>query len=153
MMSAEAGMVALKSGTTTVNSCTSSSLNLLLVDNGATSGSAVANVTSGSFSGRRLPTTANTATPWRLTITGSPTRIGGSDVFAAQVRAASVTFAADTYTGNLTTGVSASELTTVGAPVSLVLSSASRLSGPLTSNGQVAGTYTLVGGAANCSLG
>jgi hypothetical protein len=130
-----AGVVTLSSGTTTVNSCSSSSLNLSLVTNSG--GNVVANVTGGSFTGCRYPTTVNAtaAAPWRLTVTGT------ASPFTATVRAVSVTFLGGTYTGDLLTGVTALS----GAPLSLVLNNASRLAGPLTSNGTVTGTYRLTG--------
>jgi hypothetical protein len=143
--------VTLASGSTTVNSCTSSSLTLSL--NGNSGGTVSANVTGGSFSGCRLFTTANTATPWRVVITGSGTTLGGNTIFAnASIRAVSVTFAGGNYTGDLTSGVTAQQPVS-GEPVSISLSNASRLAGPLTSNGQVTGAYTLTGVASAYSLG
>jgi hypothetical protein len=147
--------VALLSGSTVVNSCTSSSLTLSLTDNGSVSRTVSANIISPStFSGCRLATTANVATPWRLSVTGAHTVVSGVDIFSSTaVRAVSVTFAGGTYTGDLTTGVTAQQPDAARAPLSLVLDRASRLSGPLTSNGQVTGTYTLTGTAAAYSLG
>jgi hypothetical protein len=146
------GSVTLSSGSTVVNSCTSSSLTLSLTTNSG--GTVVGDVTAGSFSGCRLATTANTATHWRLQVTGSGTTVGSNTVFASTtVRAVSVTFAGGTYTGDLTSGVVAQQPVAGGAPLSLVLTNASRLAGPLTSNGQVTGTYTLTGAAAAYSLG
>jgi hypothetical protein len=146
--------IALLSGSTVVNSCTSSSLTLSLTDNGSVSRTVSANVIPpSSFSGCRLATTANLATPWRVQIVGSCTIPSSNEVWGASVRAVSVTFAGGTYTGDLTTGVTAQQPVMGRHPVSLVFANAARLSGPLTSNGAVTGTYTLIGLAANYSLG
>jgi hypothetical protein len=122
----------------------------------ANSGLLGADVTSGTFAGCRNTMTANTITHWRLQVTGSGVVVGSNTVFSsATVRAVSLSFAGGTYTGDLTSGVTASQPISADAPVSLVLANASRIVGPLTGSGsgQITGTYTLTGLAASYSLG
>lgn len=145
------GTVTLYSGSTVVNSCTSSSLKLKLTKNGG--GTVAASITGGSFSGCKLATTVNA--PWSpgLQITGSGVVNGLNTQFAATVGGVSVNFAGGKYTGNLTTHLHAAEPTSAGAPVKLVLNKAAHLTGPLTSDGLVTATYKLTGAAAYYSLG
>jgi hypothetical protein len=151
---ATAGTVVLTSGSTTVNSCTSSSLNLSLTQNSG--GMVVADVTGGSFAGCRLATTVNAccARLWHVIVTGAAIIVGLNTLWnSVTARNVSVTFAGGTYTGDLTTGIVAQQPVSGGAPVSIALNNAAKLAGPLTSNGQVTGTYTLTGAAASYSLG
>ena len=74
-------------------------------------------------------------------------------MFAASVDGVSVNFANGNYTGNLTTGISASQPTKAGAPLTLTLTKAGTLTGPLTSDGLVTATYKFTGAAAKYSLG
>jgi hypothetical protein len=65
----------------------------------------------------------------------------------------SVNFAGGTYTGNLTTNIDAQQPTAKGAPLSLKLTQAGTLTGPLTNDGTVVATYKLTGTSAKYSLG
>jgi hypothetical protein len=146
------GTVSLYSGSTKVNSCTSSKLKLKLTQNSG--GTVAAEITGGSFSGCKLATTINA--PWSpgLKITGSGVVSGTNTVFSAAVDNVSVKFAGGTYSGNLTTNLDAQQSTTKGAPVTLKLTQAGTLTGPLTSDGTVVATYKLTGtGPAKWSLG
>jgi hypothetical protein len=74
-------------------------------------------------------------------------------VFSASVGGVSVNFAGGTYTGNLTTNIDAQQPTAKGAPLSLKLTQAGTLTGPLTNDGTVVATYKLTGTSAKYSLG
>jgi hypothetical protein len=140
------GTVSLYSGTTKVNSCTSSKLKLKLTQNSG--GTVAASITGGSFSGCKLATTVNA--PWTpgLQVSGSGVVSGTNTVWSnTSVDGVSVNFAGGTYSGNLTTNIVAEQNTTKGAPLTLKLTQAGTLSGPLTSDGTVVATYKLTGTA------
>ncbi|HEY3774344.1 MAG TPA: hypothetical protein VGL69_15190 [Solirubrobacteraceae bacterium] len=145
------GVVSLFSGTQKVNSCKSSTLNLKLTKNSG--GTVAASITGGKFSSCSLATTINA--PWTpgLQITGSGATSGANTVFSASVGGVSVNFAGGTYTGNLTTNIDAQQPTAKGAPLSLKLTQAGTLTGPLTNDGTVVATYKLTGTSAKYSLG
>jgi hypothetical protein len=147
----KSGVVSLYSGSSKVNSCKSSVLDLKVTQNSG--GTVAAQITGGTFSNCSLATTVNA--PWNpgLQITGAGTASGTKTVFGASVGGVSVNFAGGTYTGNLTTNITAQEPTKAGAPLSLVLKKSGTLSGPLTSDGVVTATYKLTGAAAKYSLG
>ncbi|HTU30095.1 MAG TPA: hypothetical protein VMF07_11990 [Solirubrobacteraceae bacterium] len=146
------GVVSLYSGSSKVNSCKSSKLNLKLTQNSG--GTVAASITGGTFSGCNLATTINA--PWTpgLQVSGSGVASGANTVWSnTSVDGVSVNFAGGTYTGNLTTNIVAEESTTKGAPLTLKLTQAGTLSGPLTTDGTVVATYKLTGAAAKYSLG
>jgi hypothetical protein len=149
----KSGVVSLFSGKTKVNSCKSSSLNLKVTTNSG--GTVAAQITGGTFTNCSLATTV-TGTPWSpgLQVTGSGVVTGTKTVFSStSVSGVNVQFAGGTYTGNLTTNITASEPTGAGAPLSLVLKKSGTLTGPLTSDGVVTATYKLTAAAAKYSLG
>jgi hypothetical protein len=145
------GVVSLYSGSTKVNSCKKSSLDLTLNTNSG--GTVAASITGGTFTSCSLATTVNA--PWSpgLQVTGSGVVKGANTVFSATVDGVSVNFAGGTYTGNLTTNIDAQQSTKKGAPLTLVLKKTGSLSGPLTSDGVVTATYKFTGAAAKYSLG
>jgi hypothetical protein len=147
----KSGVVSLFSGKTKVNSCKSSLLDLKVTTNSG--GTVAAQITGGTFTTCSLATTVNA--PWNpgLQVTGAGVVKGTKTVFSASVGGVSVNFAGGTYTGNLTTNITASQPTGAGAPLSLVLTKSGSLSGPLTSDGVVTATYKLTGAAAKYSLG
>jgi len=147
------GVVSLYSGKTKVNSCKKSSLDLKLTQNSG--GTVAAQITSGTFTSCSLATTV-TGTPWSpgLVVSGSGVASGTKTVWSnTSVGGVSVEFAGGTYTGNLTTNITASQPTGKGAPLSLVLKKSGSLSGPLTNDGVVTATYKFTGAAAKYSLG
>jgi hypothetical protein len=151
-MVATANAVRMLTGTTTVNSCSSWTLNLSVTSNSG--GRSGWDVYGGSFSGCRLAITGNFSPPWRFVVTGSGAASGSNTVFSsASLTGVSLTFAGGTYTGDLTSGVTASQPTSAGAPICLVFTNASHLSGPLASNLLLSSTACLTGAAASDSLG
>jgi len=143
------GTVSLYSGSTKVNSCTSSKLDIKLTQNSG--GTVAAEITGGTFSGCNLTTTV-TGTPWTpgLQVTGSSVVKGTNTVWPnTSVDGVSVMFAGGTYTGNLTTGIDAQQNTAKGHPLVLKMVKAGHLSGPLTNDGVVTGTYKLTGTVAS----
>lgn len=146
------GVVSLFSGTQKVNSCKSSTLNLKVTQNSG--GTVAASITGGKFSSCSLATTINA--PWTpgLQVSGSGVVSGANTVWSnTSVDGVSVNFAGGKYTGNLTTNIVAEESTAKGAPLSLKLTQAGTLTGPLTNDGTVVATYKLTGTAAKYSLG
>lgn len=143
------GVVSLYSGSTKVNSCTSSKLNLKVTQNSG--GTVAAQITGGTFSGCNLATTV-TGTPWSpgLVVSGSSVVKGTNTVWTnTSVSGVSVMFAGGTYTGNLTTHIDAQQNTTKGHPLTLKLAKSGTLSGPLTNDGVVTATYKLTGTVAS----
>lgn len=148
------GVVSLYSGSTKVNSCTSSKLDIKLTANSG--GTVAAQITGGTFSGCNLATTV-TGTPWSpgLQVSGSGVVKGTNTVWTnTSVDGVSVQFAGGTYTGNLTTHIDAQQNTAKGHPLVLKLVKSGTLSGPLTQSGVVTATYKLTGTiASKYSLG
>jgi hypothetical protein len=134
--------IPLTSGATRINTCTHSQLNLTLTANNDTAG-VQANVTGGSFSPCNSPVTGNFATPWKLTISGTATISGGFSRYAAAVDNVSFNLLGGVYAGNLTTGITATQPTAAAAPLCLHMNAAGSVSGPLTGDGRIDGTYCL----------
>lgn len=119
----------------------------------------VANIITGTFTNSSpLAVSGNFATPWQLVISGSSSVSGSNLVWASSsVNDVSVNIGSSplggTFTGSLTSGVSAVEPSSGEAPVSLDLVNASSLSNPTLGSGTATGSYTLTGAAASYSLG
>ena len=142
--------IPLTSGATRINTCTHSTLHLTLNQNGPST--VIGNIVAGSFSPCVSPVTGNFATPWRLTVSGAGTMTGGFNSWTTAVDNVSFNLLGGTYTGNLTTGITATQPTAAGAPVCLHMNSAGSVAGPLTGDGRIDGTYCLSGTAAAFSL-
>jgi hypothetical protein len=142
--------VVLTSATSQLNVCNTSTLNLTLAQNSG--GTVVGTITSGTFAScNPLPATGLFSPAWKLTVSGSPTTSGGVTSWAASVASVGFSLGGGTYTGNLTTGVTARQ-TGAGGAVSLNFNDAGTLSGPLTTNGRIDANYSFEGGASTYSL-
>jgi hypothetical protein len=148
--------VVFTSATSVLNSCTTSTLNLVATANSG--GTVSGTITSGTFQNHGagcspLAASGIFSTPWTLTVTGSATTSGGVTSWAATVNNVAFTLTgAGNYVGNLTTGVTAQQTGSSGA-VCLVFNDAGTVSGPLTSNGRIDTKYCFEGGASSYSLG
>jgi hypothetical protein len=143
--------VVLTSATSTLNTCNTSTLSLILDTNSG--GTVTGRITSGSFTGcAPLPATGLFSTPWQLHVSGSATVSGGITTWSnASVTNVGFSLGGGSYSGSLTTGVSAQQTHTGG--VCLVFNDAGQLSGPLTTNGRIDTRYCFEGTAASYSLG
>lgn len=142
--------VVLTSATSQINTCHTSTLNTQVEQNSG--GRVVLGITSGTFAGcAPLAATGVFSTPWKLTVTGSPTTSGGVTSWAAAVHSVGFVLGGGNYSGNLTTGVTARQ-TGAGGAVCLNLADAGQLSGPLTSNGRIDTNYCFEGSASTYSL-
>lgn len=141
----------LTSGTATVDSCSSSTLNFSLTAN--TGGNVVGTASSGTFGGCNIAQTF--AGSWTLEVSGTATHVaGGFRQWNASLTHVHYVFGGGTYTGNLATSgtVAMTQGTTTGTNLCLTLNAAGTISGPLTTVGKWDGTYCLTGTAANWSL-
>ena len=137
------------SGTAVLNSCTTSTLHLVVSQN---SGGNVVFTAGGWIDhGCTFPTSMG-AQLWRIVVSGASTVVGLFSRWGASISNWTRNFLGGSYTGNLTTGVSANQPTAAGAPISFSLSSAGSFAGPLTGAGKLDGVYALAGTAANWSL-
>ena len=137
------------SGATAINRCTHSTLHLTVAQNNDTA--VVGNIVAGSFSPCNSPLTGNFATPWKLTITGTSTMVGAFTRWNAAIDNISYNQLGGTYSGNLTTGVTATQPTTAAAPICIHLATAGSVSGPLGSF-NLDGSYCLSGTSTAFSL-
>lgn len=163
VITASSAVMSITSGITTINTCTTSSLTLKVTANAGGAGNSVKlQVTGGAFNGCTFPTTA-TGLPWAgVTVSGGSVAAGTDSVWAnTKVDGTSLTFLGSPYTGTLTAafgappanGMSMRQPTAAGVPVSLVAAAAPQLTGPLTANGKVSGTWTFTGAAATYTVG
>jgi len=143
--------VDLTSGSSVINHCAHSALNLTLSQNNDTA--VIGNVTGGTFNGCANPVTPTFPSVWSLVIRGNGTAQAGENTcWTASVTAVEFDLLGGKYTGNLLTGVTACQPTTTGSPLTLKLASAGFVSGPLTGNGRIDGSYVFTGAAAAYSL-
>ena len=132
------------------NACTHSTLHFSLAQNNHTA--VVANVVSGAFGPCVSPITGNFATPWKLTVTGTGTMVGAFTRWSAAIDSFSFNQLGGSYSGNLTTGVTATQPTTAAAPICIHLANAAGFSGPLTGDGRIDASYCFSGTSAAFSL-
>jgi hypothetical protein len=138
------------SATSVLNNCSNSSLSLVLTTNFG--GTVAGNFTSGTFTGcAPLPWSGVFSTPWTLTVSGAPTTSGGVTAWAAQITNVRLMAGGGTYSGNLTTGVTAQQ-TGAGGHMCLNLADAGQLAGPLSSNFRIDTNYCFDGSASTWSL-
>lgn len=142
--------IVLTSGATKINTCTHSTLHLVLVQNNDVE--VVGNVVAGSFTPCLNPVTGNFTTPWGLTVSGTGTMDGAFTRWNARVNNVSFNLLGGTYTGNLTTGITVTQPTVATSPLCLHAANAGFVTGPLTGDGRIDGTYCFSGTAASFSL-
>lgn len=132
------------------NESPASTLTLSLTQN---SGGVIgADITDGTFpNGNPLSVVGNFDKPWQLVISGS----SSTNVWtSASINNVNVTFGGiDTFTGNLTSGVSATQPSSGPPTVSLVNAGTLTGSPPIGGSGTVTGEYELAGTAASFSIG
>ena len=140
----------ITSGAVGFITCTHSTLHLSVSQN--TDAAVVGTVVAASLSPCTSPITANVVTPWKLTITGTSTMVGAFTRWNAAIDNVSFNLLGGLYTGNLTTGVTATQPTAAGAPICIHMAVAGSVSGPLLGDGRFDGTYCLSGSSAAFSL-
>ena len=138
------------SGTAVINKCTHSSLHLVFSEN--SDATVVGTVVGGSFTPCVSAGSGNFGTPWRLTVSGSGTMSATNTVWGATIDSVSFNLLGGTYSGNLTTGVTAIQPTVATSPICIRLANAGSLSGPLFGDARLDGQYCLSGSAAAFSL-
>jgi len=148
------GTLTAKTGSTIVNDCAASTLDLQIEQN--TTSLVSGTLTSGTFTGCSLPTSG--VFPWRFTVRGSGVTSGTSTVFtnATWDDVSATLWGATPGSGTLSgatgsppaNGVYVREGVGSGSSICFVLSNAGTLSGPLLSNGRIDATYCLEGAAA-----
>ena len=139
--------VDLTSGSSVINHCGHSALNLTLAQNNDTE--VIGNVTGGSFNVCNSPVQGTFTTPWSLRISGTGTVSGTNTCWNGRVLGVVFDLLGGSYSGSLTTGVTACQPTATGAPLSLKLASAGFVVGPLTGNGRIDGSYVFTGSPAS----
>jgi hypothetical protein len=150
------GPIILTSGGSEVNRCTHSSLGLRLDENSHARVSIT--VTSSTFtncSGLGGQATGTHTVPWQLTITGNGAPSGSQTRWAATVHRVAFDFAliaSGVFTGNLETGVTATQPTVGTSPICVDLNAAGTVAGPGIANGSIDGRYCLTGAGAAFSL-
>jgi hypothetical protein len=138
------------SATSPLNTCSNSTWGLRVDQNSV--GTVIATVTSGTFTNcSPLPFSATFATPWKLTVSGSPTTAGGVTSWAASLANVAYDQGGGLYHGSLTTGVTARQ-TGAGGATCLAFNDAGTLTGPLSSNLRWDVTYCFEGVASTWSL-
>ena len=144
----------LTSGATRMNTCTHSSLQLVISQNNDTA--VVGTVVGGTFNPCGATMTGAFFMPWRLTMTGAGVMSGGFTRWSAAINNVSFTVFGGLYTGNVTTGITATQPTTpstIGAsPICVHMTAAGSVSGPLTGDGRLDGSFCLSGTSAAFSL-
>jgi hypothetical protein len=142
----------MTSATSTLFSCNGGSTQSLRLNQNS-GGTVIATFTAGTVAGcSPLGWTGLYATPWTLTITGSPTIVGDTRFWSSAITNLAFSLAgAGNYSGNLTTGVTARQ-TGLGGGVCLIFNDAGTFSGSLTSNGRLDTSYCFEGAASMYSL-
>ena len=140
----------ITSASTPIYTCLHSTLHLTVAQNN--DAPLVGSVVGGSLSPCNVPMTGNFATPWRLTIAGTSTMVGGFTRWNAAIDNVSFNILSGTHSGNLTTGVTATQPTAAAAPICISLVAAGAVAGPLTGDGRFDATYCLSGTSAAFSL-
>jgi hypothetical protein len=155
-----AGTVTAKTGSTVINHCTGSTLDLTLEEN--TTSQVSGTLTSGTFTGCK--TSAAGDFPWRFTVRGSGVASGTSTVFTNTTweDVSATLWGVSPGNGTLTdatglpptNGIYVREAAGSGSSICFVLNDAGTLSGPLLSDGKIDATYCMEGsGATAWSLG
>jgi hypothetical protein len=140
------GPIVLTSNGSAINSCSASTLHLVVDENTDTRVSIT--VTAGTVTGcTNFPVTPTFSPSWKVTVTGASSVVGANTVFASTVH--NVAFdlvGVGLFSGNLETGVTATQVTAGTAPICLTLTSAAGLSGP--APGTIDGRYCFEGASA-----
>jgi hypothetical protein len=142
----------LTSGSSLINRCQHSTLQLRLEENSDTRVSI--GVTGSSFSSCSpfASVIGTHSPPWTLTISGTGRVIGSFTDYSATADRVAFDLAGGLYTGNLTTGVTITQPTATTSPICVDLNAAASVAGPLTGDGRIDGKYCLTGAAAAFSF-
>jgi len=132
-----------------LNTCTQSTLKVRVGRNdGTVSGTVVTSAFGGCTPFALVPTL-----PWTLVVQGAGTSAPPISHWNAALDNFKFVLGGATYSGNITTGVTATEPTTGTAPVCIAFKDALSFSGQLWQNVPTDGTYCFEGAAATWSLG
>jgi hypothetical protein len=144
------GPIVLTSGGSVINSCSASTLHLVVDENIDTRVSIT--VTAGTISGcTNFPVTPTFSPAWKVTVTGGSALVGANTVFTSTVHTVAFDLVGvGLFSGNLETGVTATQVTSGTAPICLTLSGAAGLTGPAVST--IDGRYCFEGASAAWSL-
>jgi hypothetical protein len=151
---ATSGTLALTSGSSVIGLCNDASMGFTIAQN-SDAGGVIGTVTSaslGACAGGFLSGTPTLTVPWRITVTGTGTTSGGNVSWPAALHNFRYDMLGGTYTGNLTTGVTAVQPVAGAAPVCLTFTNAGTLAGPLYGAGRLDGQYCFTGTSASWSL-
>jgi hypothetical protein len=140
--------ILLTSGSTTINTCTHSTLHLRVTANNDTQG-VTGTIYAGFLSPCNSPITGNF--PWHLSVSSNGAFSNDFFRWDGAVTGFSFNLLGGVYTGNLTTGITVTQ-PTAASPLCLHLNKARSVAGPLVGDGRIDGTYCLVGSASGFSL-
>lgn len=93
-----------------------------------------------------------TSSPWSLVISGTGSITGASTCWNATLLGMAFDLLGGSYSGSLTSGVTACQPTSAGSPISVRFANAGVVTGPLTGNGRIGGSFVFTGAGAGWSL-